>query len=358
MNAVIVAAVRTPFGRRGGGLADIHPADLLGAVQTAVLERSGVDPGSITTVIGGCAEKAGEQGFNIPRTAWLAAGLPPSVPAVTVDAQCGSSQEASRLGTALIASGQADLVLVCGVESMSRVPIGHTFFSGPGNPIPQSYLDRYEGPDQFASAEQMAKRFGISRAACDELAAASNERAAAAWNAGAFDDQIVREPLAPGAVHTKATASKLADGAAAVILASPRRAARDRLPALATITDSLLVGVEPELMLSGPLKVTPQLLRRNQLSMSDIDHWEVNEAFASIVLSWMEDTGADFDRVNPLGGAIAHGHPIGATGVGLLTKAAHALSFGEQRSAIVTMCCGGGLGTGTLLQSGIVHDGG
>lgn len=362
----VVAAARTPFGRRGRSLAAVHPVDLLGAALLAVLERSGVPAGEVQRVITGCVEKTGEQGFNVGRTAWLAAGLPIGVACSTVDAQCGSSQEALSTAHALVAAGHAEVVLAAGVESMSRVPMATTFTAGPGDPVPASYLSRWPFPDQFEAAERMAVDWGISRDACDALAVRSNTRALAAPSsellmlAELSADENRRETTAagvaalpsllPAGVHTGATASKVADGASAVVIASEAAVARLELRPLARVVRSVLVGVSPEAMLSGPMAATRRLLEEEALSVADVDHFEVNEAFAAVVLAWAAELKVDLEQVNPSGGALAHGHPLGATGTGLVAKAVHHLLESGGRRALVTMCCGGGLGTGTLLE--------
>jgi len=375
---VIVSAVRTPLGRRGKGLSQIHPATLLGAVQRAALEVAGVDPASVGQVIGGCVAQVGEQSFNLTRTAWLAEGLPESVAASTVDAQCGSSQQALTLAAALVGAGVVDLALACGVESMSRIPIGSNFRKDfdLGRPVPKSYLKRYEFLNQYQAAERIAEKWGVTREQADGLGVSSQQRAAAAWADGRFDGQIVpvtdpegtvvtrdeglretsAEALAalkavvPDGVHTAGSASQISDGASAVLVASERRAAELNLEPLARIVDTATVGVDPVMMLLGPHEVTPMLLRRNKLGIDEVDLVEINEAFASVVLSWAADTDVDMAKVNPNGGAIAMGHPLGGSGCVLTTKAVHELRRSGGRYGLVTMCCGGGLGTGTLLE--------
>jgi acetyl-CoA C-acetyltransferase len=375
---VIVSAVRTPLGRRGKGLSQIHPATLLGAVQRAALEAAGVDPASVGQVIGGCVAQVGEQSFNLTRTAWLAEGLPESVAASTVDAQCGSSQQALTLAAALVGAGVVDLALACGVESMSRIPIGSNFRKDfdLGRPVPKSYLKRYEFLNQYQAAERIAEKWGVTREQADGLGLSSQQRAAAAWADGRFDGQIVpvtdpegtvvtrdeglretsAEALAalkavvPDGVHTAGSASQISDGASAVLVASERRAAELNLEPLARIVDTATVGVDPVMMLLGPHEVTPMLLGRNKLGIDEVDLVEINEAFASVVLSWAADTDVDMAKVNPNGGAIAMGHPLGGSGCVLTTKAVHELRRSGGRYGLVTMCCGGGLGTGTLLE--------
>src|SRR3984893_5821579 len=374
---LVLDAVRTPVGRRNGALAGIHPAVLLGRVLTELLTRSGVEGRDIQQVITGCVSQVGEQSFNVGRTAWLSAGLPEQVGVSTVDAQCGSSQQAFTLAAGLIRGGLADVVIACGVESMSRIPIGANFKKelGLGRPIPPEYLERYAFLNQFQAAEAIATKWDVTRARADEFGLLSQERAAAAWTDGRFAGQIVPiaaeggmvtrdeglresslealmqlQPVVPDGIHTAGTASQISDGAAAVLVASERWVTEHGLTPKACVVDSMLIGVDPVTMLTGPHDVTPQLLRRNRLAMSDIDLGEINEAFASIVLSWADVVDADMTKVNPNGGAIALGHPLGATGAVLLTKALHDLERTGGRYALVTMCCGGGLGTGTLLE--------
>jgi acetyl-CoA C-acetyltransferase len=379
---VMLAAVRTPIGRRGGALSGIHPAILLGHAQRGALDAAGLDAAAVGQVVGGCVTQVGEQSYNITRTAWLAAGMPEQVAASTVDAQCGSAQQALTLATALVGSGVVDLAMACGVEAMSRVPIGANYRKefGLGRPVPKEYLDRYEFTNQFVAADRIAAKWNVTREDADEFGAESQRRAAQAWAEGRFDSQIVpvaapaedggmtsvtrdgglrettREALAglkvinEGGVHTAGTSSQISDGASAVILASERRAAQLGVAPLARIVDTCLIGVDPVMMLTGPHEVTPLLLERNRLALGDLDHIEINEAFASVVLSWARETGADLARANPNGGAIALGHPLGATGCVLTTKAVHELRRSGGRYAMVTMCCGGGLGTGTLLE--------
>jgi acetyl-CoA C-acetyltransferase len=386
---VIVEAVRTPIGRRNGGLSSVHPADLLGTVQRAVVDRSGIDPATIEQVVTGCVSQVGEQSFNVGRTAWLAAGLPQSTAVTTVDAQCGSSQQATTLATGLIAGGVVDVAVACGVELMSRVPIGANSSKklGLGVPIPKTYFPRYEFTSQFEGAERIADKWGITRSDADEFGLASQQRAAAAWSEGRFDTQVVgveapdlddegkptgtthrverdeglREssldalaglkPVArPDGVHTAGSSSQISDGAAAVLMMSADKAAELGLRPRARVVDTCLVGVDPILMLTGPIDATQRLLGRTGMALSDIDVVEINEAFASVVLAWQRELGADLERTNPNGGAVALGHPLGGTGAVLVTKAVHELERRDGTTALVTMCCGGGLGTGTILE--------
>lgn len=387
---VIVESVRTPTGKRGGGLSAMHVIDLLGVVQQEVIGRSGIDPHEVGQVVGGCVMQVGMQSSNVTRNAWLASGLPLEVAATTVDSQCGSSQQATDIASALVASGVVDVAIGCGVELMSRVPMGaatrdKTF----GKPINKHYWEHYEWTSQFEGSERMAERWKISREDCDAFGKRSQDRAAAAWTEGRFDSQVVpimvpdldedghptgsshlvdrdegiRETSLEGlkalqpsgredGVHTAGSSSQIADGAAAVLLMTREKADSFGLTPLATIVDSCLVGCDPVLMLEGPIPATRKLLNRNDLAMNDIDVVEINEAFAAVVLAWQQELRADLDRVNPNGGAIAIGHPLGGTGAMLISKAVHELQRTDGEHAIVTMCCGGGLGTGTLLRRG------
>ncbi len=388
-NVVIVDAVRTPIGKRGGGLSSLHPGELLGTVQRAIIERTGIDPEQIGQVVGGCVSQVGEQAFNITRTAWLAAGLPMTTPATTVDTQCGSSQQATNLATALVGSGVVDVALACGVEAMSRIPIGSGGGKklGLGVPIPRTYFDKYEMTSQFEAAERIADKWGISRADTDAFGLASQQRAAQAWAEGRFDGQYITvdapdvdaegkptgtthtvardeglrettlEKLASlkpvgreNGVHTAGNSSQISDGASAVLLMTDERAAALGLKPRARIVDTCLVGVDPVLMLTGPIDATQRLLSRTGLSIDDIDTFEINEAFASVVLAWMKEVGADPAKTNPNGGAIALGHPLGGTGGFLLTKALYELERTGGRYGLVSMCCGGGIGTGTIIE--------
>ena len=386
---VIVDAVRTPVGRRNGGLSTVHPAELLGTALTALIERTGVDPAAVGQVVSGCVSQVGEQSFNIARTAWLAAGLPLSTAATTVDTQCGSSQQATNLAASLVASGTVDIAIAAGVESMSRVPIGSNSSKklGFGVPIPKSYFARYELTSQFEGAERIADKWGITRADTDAFGLASQQKAARAWSEGRFDTQITpvsapvldeegkptgetrtvtrdeglrdttAEALAAlkpvareNGVHTAGTSSQISDGAAAVLLTTPERAAQLGLTPRARVTQTCLVGVDPVLMLTGPIDATNLLLDRAGIGIGDIDVFEINEAFASVVLAWEREVKPDPAAVNPNGGAIALGHPLGGTGAVLVTKALHELERIDGRRALVSMCCGGGLGTGTLIE--------
>jgi acetyl-CoA C-acetyltransferase len=388
-NVVIVDAVRTPIGRRGGGLSSVHPGELLATVQRNVVERVGLDPAEVGQVVGGCVSQVGEQAFNITRTAWLAAGLPLSTAATTVDTQCGSSQQATNLASSLVGSGVVDIAVACGVEVMSRIPIGSNGSKklGLGVPIPKSYFARYEMTSQFEGAERIAEKWGISREDTDRFGLASQQRAARAWAEDRFAGQYVEvdapdvdeegkptgtthrvsrdegirdtslEKLAglkpvgrENGVHTAGNSSQISDGAAAVLMMTEEKAAALGLTPRARIIDTCLVGVDPVLMLTGPIDATLRLLERNNMTIRDVDTFEINEAFASVVLAWAKETGADLEKTNPNGGAIALGHPLGATGAFLVTKALYELERTGGRYGIVSMCCGGGLGTGTLIE--------
>ena len=386
---VIVDAVRTPIGRRNGGLSTTHSAELLASPLRALFDRTGIDPGSIGQVVGGCVDQVGMQAFNVARTAWLDAGLPLEVAATTVDAQCGSSQQAADIAYALIAAGVIDSAVAGGVEVMSRVPMGANTAKGQGfgSPIPKSYFELYEYTSQFEGAERIAARWEITRDDADHFGARSQALAAQAWAEDRFATQLVEvdapdlgddgkpvgtfhhvardeglrdttvEALAAlkpvmgdGGVHTAGSSSQISDGAGAVLLMSAERAEREGVRPIARIVDTCLVGVDPVLMLTGPIDATRHLLERNGLGVDDIDLYEINEAFASVVLAWQKELSIDPARVNPNGGAIALGHPLGGTGSILLTKAVHELQRTGGRRAIVSMCCGGGLGTGTLIE--------
>ncbi|MFZ4518675.1 MAG: steroid 3-ketoacyl-CoA thiolase [Microthrixaceae bacterium] len=388
-DVVIIDALRTPIGRRNGGLSTVHPADLLSGVLAGLVERSGIDPTLVGQVVTGCVSQVGEQSFNIGRTAWLTAGLPQEIAATTVDTQCGSSQQATNLATALVGSGVVDVAVACGVESMSRVPIGANSSKklGLGVPIPKTYFGRYEFTSQFEGAERIADRWGISRADCDEFGLASQQRAARAWAEDRFAGQVLEvdapdvdedgnptgtthtvgrdeglretsleklaslKPVArEDGVHTAGSSSQISDGAAAVLMTTAEKAAELGLTPRARVVDTCLVGVDPVLMLTGPMDATKHLLARTGRSISDIDLFEINEAFASVVLGWAKEVGADLERTNPNGGAIALGHPLGATGAFLLTKALYELERTDGEQALISMCCGGGLGTGTLIE--------
>ena len=388
---VIVEAARSAVGRRNGTLSRTHPVDLLGPLQAAVLERAGVDASTVGQVLGGCINQVGAQAQNVTRLAWLAAGLPEQVAATTMYSACGSSQQAFNLAVGLLASGAEDIVLACGVENMSIVPIGSMAADGEaaghGVPATDSYRVHREWTTQFEGAERIAAKYGVTRADSDALGLESQLRARRAVDEGRFKSQIVPveavgfdadgkrldetktflvdevprdtslaalaalKPVARAdGIHTAGTSSQIADGAAAALLMTKERADALGLRSRAVITETCLVGCDPVLMLEGPIPATARILERRSLTLDDIDVIEINEAFASVVLAWAKVTGADMDKVNANGGAIALGHPLGATGCLLITKALHELERTDGELGLVTMCCGGGLGTGTLLQ--------
>jgi acetyl-CoA C-acetyltransferase len=386
-DVVIVEAVRSPLGKRNGGLSTMHPADLLGAVQVAAIERSGIDPSTIGQVVGGCVGQIGPQTFNVARTAWLSAGLPMEVAATTVDAQCGSSQQATNLAVALVKGGVVDSALSCGVEMMSKIPLGATVSKELDRPFAKSYFAHYEATSQFEGAERIADKWGVTRRDCDAFGLQSQQRAAQAWAEGRFEREVLPldapdlgedgkpsgtthhvardeglretslEALAnlkavgrENGVHTAGSSSQISDGAAAILLMTVARAKELGLNPRARIVDQCLVGVDPVLMLTGPIDATRKILERTGLTMTDLDTIEINEAFASVVLAWERELKPDMDKVNPNGGAIAIGHPVGATGARLVTTALHELERTDGTFGLVTMCCGGGLGTGTLIE--------
>lgn len=380
----IVEAVRSPIGRRGKGLAGLMPADLLGAVQTAALTRSGIPAGKIGQVIGGCVSQVGEQSFNIARIAWLSKGLPEEVAATTVDSQCGSSQQATSLGAAMVASGMEDIVMTCGVEMMSRVPLGSNMKDAV--PMGESYLSHYQPTSQFQGAAMIAEEYQITRADTDAFGLKSQQNAIRAWAEGRFDrevtpieapvlnekfeptgetrtinrDEGLREtslealagldPVPGQEIHTAGTSSQVSDGAAVVIMASRKAVDELGLKPRARIVASTLVGVDPVTMLKGPIPASRKVLDQAGLSVEDIDTFEVNEAFASVVLAWEKALNPDPEKVNPNGGAIALGHPTGSTGARLITTALHELERTGGRYGLIAMCCGGGLGTGTIIE--------
>jgi acetyl-CoA acetyltransferase family protein len=379
---VIVEAVRTPIGRghpEKGYYKDVHPNELLGRCYSEVIERAGIDASQVEDVIAGCVQQYGEQMFNVARNAWLQAGLPVETPATTVDRQCGSAQQAVNFGAALIASGVHDVVIGSGVEHMGHIPMGVGFkwIDEVGSPWPPELMERYGLIPQGLSAEMIADKWEIPRSEMDELAVRSHQHAARATEEGRFEretlpfavngdtyvaDQGIRpdtnlETLAglkpafkPDGKVTAANSSQISDGAAAVLLMSADKAKELGLTPRARIVDQTTVGVDPVIMLTGPIPATRKLLERNGMTIGDIDLFEVNEAFAPVVLAWKRELEPDMDRVNVNGGAMALGHPLGSTGARLLTTLLHELERSDQETGLVTMCCGGGLGTGTLIQ--------
>ncbi len=374
--AYIVDAVRTPVGRRGGGLAGVHPADLGAHVIRALLARTRADPLAVDDVVFGCVDTVGPQAGDIARTAWLAAGLPEAVPGVTVDRQCGSSQQAVHFAAQAVLSGTADLVVAGGVQNMSLVPIGAAVSPPYADPFSGSagWRARYgaEEISQFRAADLIADKWGISRAEMEEYALASHQRAVRAAGAGAFAAEIVPyagvaqdegprrdtslekmaalPPLREGGRITAALASQISDGAAALLIASGRALREHGLRPRARIAHLSARGDDPVLMLTAPIAATAHALRRAGMALDEIDLIEINEAFASVVLAWQRETGADLARVNACGGAIALGHPLGATGARLLTTLVHALERTAGRYGLVTMCEGGGQANVTIIE--------
>jgi acetyl-CoA acyltransferase len=379
---VIVEAVRTPVGRghrEKGIYRDVHPNELLGKTFTEVIERAGIEPGAVEDVIGGCVQQYGEQMFNVTRNAWLQAGLPVETPATTVDRQCGSAQQAVNFGAALIAAGVHDVVIGGGVEHMGHIPmgIGFKWVDDVGTPYPPEIMARYDLVPQGLSAEMIADQWEIPRAEMDELAVRSHQRAARATEEGRFEREIVpfqvngdthvadqgirpdttlqalaglKPAFKPDGKITAGNSSQISDGAAAVLLMSADKAKALGLTPRARIVDQTTVGVDPVIMLTGPIPATRKLLERNGMTIDDIDLFEVNEAFAPVVLAWKRELSPDMERVNVNGGAMALGHPLGSTGARLLTTLLHELERSDKETGMVTMCCGGGLGTGTIIQ--------
>jgi acetyl-CoA C-acetyltransferase len=381
---VIVEAVRTPIGRRNGWLSGVHPTKLLGAALVGVIARAGIDPADVEQVVGGCVTQAGEQGANVARNAWLGAGLPYTSAATTVDAQCGSAQQANHLVAGLIAAGAIDIGIACGVEAMSRVPLGANVRPGPGHPWEDDWP--YDSPSQYLAAERIAKMRGIGRGDTDAFGVASQHKAAQAWAEGRFDREIVpvevpvrdadgaatgetqvigrdqglREttpeglaglkPVLEDGIHTAGTSSQVSDGAAAVLWMSRESARAMGLRPRARIVAQAVVGSDPYFLLDGPVYSTERVLSKSGMTVADVDLFEVNEAFASVVLSWARVHEPDMAKVNVNGGAIALGHPVGATGSRLITTALHELERSGGGTALVAMCCGGALGTGTVLE--------
>jgi acetyl-CoA acyltransferase len=381
--ALIAEAVRTPMGRANpekGWFRDTHPNVMLGAVYTDLLERSGLDAAAIEDLIIGCTAQFGEQSRNIGRNAWLQAGYPPEVPAVMVDRRCGSAQTSVAMGAAFIASGMHELVIAGGVESMTRIPMNSVgkIEELYGKAWPAELLDRYEMVTQGESAELIAEQWNISREQMDEFAVRSHALATAAIENHRFDAEMVRmsldgevrmsdQPVRPGTSLeslaglktvfrpengrvTAGTSSPLTDGAAGVLLASRAASEKHGLKVRARILDQTTVGVDPIIMLTGPIPATRKLLERNGLTIDDIDLIEINEAFGSVVLAWEQELKPDMDRVNVNGGAIALGHPVGATGSRLIATILAEMERRDVELGLVTMCCGGGLGTATLIQ--------
>ena len=379
---VIVEAVRTPIGRghpAKGYYKDTHPNELLGKCYSEVIERAGIPADAVEDVITGCVQQYGEQMFNVGRNAWLQAGLPIETPATTIDRQCGSAQQAINFGAALIAAGVHDAVIGSGVEHMGHVPMGVGFkwTDEVGSPWPPELMERYNLVPQGISAEMIADQWEIPRSELDELAVRSHALAQQATEEGRFeretipfqvngDTYVADQGIRPGTSLetlaglkpafkedgrvTAGNASQISDGAAAVLLMEADKAKALGLTPRARIVDQTTVGVDPVIMLTGPIPATRKLLERNGMTMDDIDLIEINEAFASVVAAWKRELDPDMDRVNVNGGAIALGHPLGSTGARLMTTLLHEMERSDKEIGLVTMCCGGGLGTGTLIQ--------
>jgi acetyl-CoA C-acetyltransferase len=377
-DAYIVGAVRSPIGKRNGGLSAVHPADLAAQVLHELIARTGVDPAAVEDVVMGCVSQAGPQAIDIARNAWLSAGLPESVPGVTIDRQCGSSQQAVHFAAQAVMSGTQDLVIAAGVESMSMVPMGTTVAlpmkEGLASPFGQGWRDRYGDQEisQFRGAQLMCEKWGLKREQLEEFALRSHARAIRAIDEGRFDREItpvagVRtdegprrdstlekmaelKPLRPGWELTAATASQISDGSAALLVASPAAVRRYGFTPRARIHAMAVIGADPVYMLTGPIPATKLVLLKGHLHIDDIDVFEVNEAFAPVVLAWSADTGGPLEKTNPSGGAIALGHPLGASGAILMTKLLHELERSGGRYGLQTMCEGGGQANATVIE--------
>jgi acetyl-CoA acyltransferase len=383
-DVVIVEAVRTPLGRgnqKNGDLKDVHPVKLGAHVLREVVSRAKLDPALVEDVIFGCVMQTGEQSINIARQAVLLAGFPIEVPATTVDRQCGSSQQAVHFAANLIQSGACDITIAAGVESMSRIPMGSTVLQGPGSPFPPELMEMYNLVNQGLACEMIAEEYGISRQEADELATESHRRAARAQAEGRFDreiapyvvgdngdsrvvsqDQGIRPTTTPdtlaalqpsfkpdGILHA-GNSSQITDGAAAILLMSREKAEQLGLTPRARVRAQAVVGVDPVTMLKGPIPATAKVLAKAGMKISDIDLFEVNEAFAPVPLAWAREHRPDMERVNVNGGAIALGHPLGASGARLMTTLLHELERTNRQVGLETMCCGGGLGTATVID--------
>ena len=380
-DAVICAAVRTPVGKRGGGLSGVHAVDLSAHVLQSLVERAGIDPAVVEDVIWGCVSQVGEQTFNIARSAALAAGWPESVPGTTVDRQCGSSQQSVAFAAATVISGQADVVVAGGVEMMSRVPMGSASnpASGAGRPMGPKFAERYEGVqiNQGVGAEMIAERWGFSRTQLDEFSLASHEKAAKAQADGAFEEEIapvttpegmvsadegirpggtleklgsLKTPFKENGVISAGNASQISDGSAALLVTTSEKARELGLTPLVRIHTTVMAGDDPVIMLTAPIPATKKLLDRSGLSIDDIGVYEVNEAFAPVPMAWLAETGADPDKLNPHGGAIALGHPLGGSGARLMTTLIHRMRTTGSRYGLQTMCEGGGLANATIIE--------
>ena len=380
---VIIDAVRSPIGRRNGPMSTQHATHVLGHVQRAILDRSGISGEEVGQIVGGCVSQAGEQASNVTRTSWLAAGLPYSTASTTIDAQCGSSQQANHMVHNMVAAGAIDVGIACGVEVMSRVGLGAAIINSGQSSKPEDFA--LDMPDQFGAAERIAARRGITRADVDAFGLSSQRKAAIAVAEGRFEREIVpimmavmgenglsgetilvsrdgglRETTAEGlaklkpvlanGMHTAGNSSQISDGAAAVLWMDEDLARARGLKPRARIISQVVVGTDPYYLLDGPVDATHAILKKSGMSMKDFDVFEVNEAFASVVLSWALVHNADMSKVNVNGGAIALGHPVGATGARLITTALHELERSDNTLALVAMCCGGAIATGTIIE--------
>lgn len=379
-DVVIVEAVRTAFGKRNGSLAEVHPVNLSALVLKEVLKRADLSADVVEYVVWGCVSQVGDQGINVARNAMLTAGYPLTIPATTVDLQCGSSQQATHFAANLIQSEVVDVAMAGGVESMSRVPMGSNVAIA-GSPYPAELRESYVLTSQGISAEKVADKWGIKREDADRFAVESQKRATIARDEGYFSREIMPVPftkegvtgtlvhdegIRPGTsmeglanlkpsfrengVHHAGNSSQITDGASAVLLMAAERARELGLKPRARIVSQTVVGTDPELMLTGPIEATPKVLRRAGMTLDQMDEVEINEAFASVVLAWQKEMDPDMSKVNPNGGAIALGHPLGATGARLITTCLHELERMGGRYGLITMCCGGGLGTGTVIE--------
>jgi acetyl-CoA acyltransferase len=377
-DAVIVEAVRTPVGRRNGGFSGVHPAELSAHVLDALVERAGVEPGEVDDVVWGCVGQVGEQTFDIGRTAVLTAGWPETVTGVTIDRQCGSSQQSVHFAAAGLVAGQYDVVVAGGVESMSRVPMGSSLAGA--NPFPQPFLDRYDGvfPNQGVGAEMIAEKWGLSRTQVDEFSVASHEKAAAAREQGRFAGQIapvtlpdgtvveqdegirpgttveklagLKTAFKPDGVITAGNSSQISDGAAALLMTTSDKARELGLTPIARVHTAVLAGADPVIMLTAPIPATAKALQRSGLTLDQIGAFEVNEAFAPVPMAWLAEFDVDQKALNPNGGAIALGHPLGGSGARLMTTLVHHMRDNGVRYGLQTMCEGGGQANATILE--------
>jgi acetyl-CoA C-acetyltransferase len=380
---VIVEAVRSPIGKRNGWLSGFHASELLGNVQVELVKRAGIDPGAVEQIVGGCVTQAGEQASNVTRTAWLGQSLPYETAATTIDCQCGSAQQANNFVASLISADAIEVGIACGIEAMSRVGLGANAINGPGKSKPADFP--WDMPDQFGAAERIATKYGITRADVDWLGLESQRKAAVAVAEGRFEREIVPieapvvgpegptgerklvnkdqgprdttaeglaglKPVLPDGMHTAGNSSQISDGAAAILWMSEDRARAEGFTPRARIVAQTLIGSDPYYHLDGPIAATAAVLKKAGMTMDDIDLFEVNEAFASVAMSWAKVHEADWDKVNVNGGAIALGHPVGSTGARLITTALHELERTDKSLALVTMCCGGALATGTIIE--------